>query len=360
MVIDLCFTFFISFAVLFLMRKVAREIGLVDKPSGRKLHTGNVPLVGGVSICITIVQYIYTHPDIINYTNLYMYCIVGLTTIGALDDRFDLSVKIRMLVQAVVSIAMIYFAKAELVTLGNILGFGDISLGYGYVGGMITIFAVIGCINAFNMVDGIDGLLGGLSVVTFAAIGILLSMSNEQSLSYLCLLLVVCMIPYIVMNLGLIGRERKVFMGDAGSMMIGFTVIWLLIGASQTPGNPMIRPVTALWLIALPLMDMTAIMIRRIKQGKSPFKPDREHLHHICQRLGCSPTQTLILICSIAAVFAVVGIIGEVFLIPEFLMFYSFIIMFAAYLIVLINYCKIINFFRRKLDLPEKEYSTSK
>jgi UDP-GlcNAc:undecaprenyl-phosphate GlcNAc-1-phosphate transferase len=149
-------------------------------------------------------------------------------------------------------------------------------------------------------------------------------------------------------------------MGDAGSMMIGFTVIWLLIGASQTPGNPMIRPVTALWLIALPLMDMVAIMIRRVKQGKSPFKPDREHLHHICQRLGCSPIQTLVLICAIAAAFAGIGIIGEIFAIPEFLMFYSFIAMFTAYLLVLINYCKIINFFRRKLDLPEKQYSASK
>ena len=360
MFLDLLFTFFIAFAVLFFMRKVARQVGLVDKPSGRKMHTGNIPLVGGVAICITIVQYIYSHPGMINHANLFMCCIAGLTIVGALDDRYDLSVKIRMLIQTLISIAMIYFAQAELVSLGDILGFGDISLGYGYVGGLITILAVIGCINAFNMVDGIDGLLGGLSVVTFGAIGILLSMANEQSLSYLCLLLVVSMIPYIVMNLGLIGRERKVFMGDAGSMMIGFTVIWLLIGASQTPGNPMIRPVTALWLIALPLMDMAAIMIRRVKQGKSPFKPDREHLHHICQRLGCSPTQTLILICSIASAFAGVGIIGEVFVIPEFLMFYSFIVIFAAYLVVLINYCKIINFFRRKLDLPEKQYSASK
>ncbi|MEI8654081.1 UDP-N-acetylglucosamine--undecaprenyl-phosphate N-acetylglucosaminephosphotransferase [Pseudoalteromonas sp. Hal273] len=344
MFIDLMLTFFIAFAVLFLMRKVAREVGLVDKPSGRKMHTGNIPLVGGVSICITIVQYIYSHPEMIKHANLYMICLVGLTAVGALDDRVDLSVKIRMFIQALISIAMIYFAKAELVTLGDILGFGDISLGYGYIGGLITILAVIGCINAFNMVDGIDGLLGGLSVVTFGAIGILLSMANEQSLSYLCLLLVVCMIPYIIMNLGLIGRERRVFMGDAGSMMIGFTVIWLLIGASQTEGNPMIRPVTALWLIALPLMDMAAIMIRRVKQGKSPFKPDREHLHHICQRLGCSPTQTLILICSIASVFAGIGVIGEVFLIPEFLMFYGFVILFTAYLLVLINYCTVMNF----------------
>ncbi|WP_076922940.1 UDP-N-acetylglucosamine--undecaprenyl-phosphate N-acetylglucosaminephosphotransferase [Pseudoalteromonas sp. SK20] len=358
MFIDLILTFFIAFAVLFLMRKVARKVGLVDKPSGRKMHTGNIPLVGGVAICINIVNYIYTHPGMINHANLFMLCICALTIVGALDDRFDLSVKIRMGVQALISFAMIHYSGVHLHTLGDMFGFGNIELGY--VGGVITIFAVIGCINAFNMVDGIDGLLGGLSIVTFASLGILLSLVGEQSLSYLCLLLVICMVPYIIMNLGLIGHKRKVFMGDAGSMMIGFTVIWLLIGASQTPGNAMIRPVTALWLIAVPLMDMTAIMIRRVKQGKSPFKPDREHLHHICQRLGCSPTQTLILICSVATVFAGVGVIGEIFVIPEFLMFYSFITLFGVYLLVLINYCRVINFIRRKLHLPEKEYSTGK
>lgn len=358
MFLDLLFTFFIAFAILFLMRKVARKVGLVDKPSGRKLHSGNIPLVGGIAICITIINYIYSHPSMIKHANLYMFCICGLTAVGALDDRFDLSVRIRMLVQALISISMIYFANAELHTLGNLLGFGAIKLGL--FGGLLTVFAVIGCINAFNMVDGIDGLLGGLSIVTFGSVGILLSLSGEQSLSYLCLLLVVCMVPYIVMNLGLVGRERKVFMGDAGSMMIGFTVIWLLIGASQTEGNSVIRPVTALWLIAVPLMDMVSIMIRRVKQGKSPFKPDRDHLHHICQRLGLSSLQTLGLICFIASVFASIGIAGEVLLVPEYIMFYGFIAVFIGYLVILVNHCKVINFCRRILNLPEKEYSTAK
>ncbi|KPV96909.1 UDP-N-acetylglucosamine--undecaprenyl-phosphate N-acetylglucosaminephosphotransferase [Pseudoalteromonas sp. P1-8] len=356
MFIDLFFTFFISFAFLFLMRKVARIIGLVDKPSGRKHHSGNVPLVGGISICITIIHYIYSHPGIINHANLFMVSIAILTLIGALDDRFDLSVKVRMGIQALVSFGMIYFAEAELTSLGNLFGFGEVQLGI--MGTLVTIIAVLGCINAFNMVDGIDGLLGGLSVVTFGSIGLLLSGVGEQSLSYLCLLLVVCMFPYILMNLGLIGRERKVFMGDAGSMLIGFTVIWLLIGASQNEGSPMIRPVTALWLIAVPLMDMVAIMIRRIKQGKSPFKPDREHLHHICQRLGFSSIQTLLFICTIAAIFASVGVIGEVFDFPEFIMLYGFMFVFIVYLVLLMNYCEIMNYVRKKLDLPKKSYSS--
>lgn len=350
MLIDLLLTFFVAFAILFFMRKVARKIGLVDKPSGRKVHSGNIPLVGGIAICITLVQYIYSHPNMINHGNLYMLCIVGLTAVGALDDKFDLSVKIRMLVQAAISFVMIYFANAQLVGLGDLLGFGNIHLSY--LGGLVTVLGVIGCINAFNMVDGIDGLLGGLSIVTFGSIGILLALSGEQSLSYLCLLLIVSVVPYILMNLGFVGRKRKVFMGDAGSMMIGFTVIWLLIGASQTPGNPIIRPVTALWLIALPLMDMVAIMFRRIKQKKSPFKPDREHLHHICQRIGCTPVQTLIIICFIAAIFAGIGIVGEVFNVPEFYMFYGFILLFVIYLLVLFNYRKIINAIRHKLNLP--------
>ena len=127
MFIDLLLTFFIAFAILFLMRKVARKVGLVDKPSGRKVHTGNIPLVGGVAICITIVNYIYTHPGMINHANLFMLSICGLTAVGALDDRFDLSVKVRMLVQALISFAMIYYADANLHTLGGMLSLIHIS-----------------------------------------------------------------------------------------------------------------------------------------------------------------------------------------------------------------------------------------
>ncbi|MFW1331741.1 undecaprenyl-phosphate alpha-N-acetylglucosaminyl 1-phosphate transferase, partial [Vibrio parahaemolyticus] len=196
-----------------------------------------------------------------------------------------MSFKIRMGVQAVLSIIMMKVAGIELHSLGDMFGLGQISLGW--LGTIVTIFAVIGAINAFNMVDGIDGLLGGLSIVTLGALAYLLQVDSQHGAAYLCIVIIIAMLPYIFMNLGILGRERKVFMGDAGSMMIGFTVIWLLLGVSQTgSAEPLMRPVTALWLIALPLMDMTAIMIRRVRRGDSPFKPDREHLHHIFQRLG--------------------------------------------------------------------------
>ncbi|CAI2305691.1 UDP-N-acetylglucosamine--undecaprenyl-phosphate N-acetylglucosaminephosphotransferase [Vibrio parahaemolyticus] len=356
MFIELSFIFFTSFATLFLMRKVAKKIGLVDKPNARKLHNGAVPLVGGISICLVLTQYLTYNPGTIEHSWLYLLCICILTIVGAIDDKTDLSFKVRLGVQAVLSVVMMKVAGLELSNLGDMFGIGQVSLGW--AGSLITIVAVIGAINAFNMVDGIDGLLGGLSIVTFGALALLLQVDSQHGLAYLCVVIVVAMLPYIFMNLGILGRERKVFMGDAGSMMIGFTVIWLLLGVSQTESSePLMRPVTALWLIAVPLMDMAAIMIRRIRRGDSPFKPDREHLHHIFQRLGLSPKQTLVAICTIATLYASIGVYSEINKVSETIMFFLFMACFVCYSIILSYIWKITSFIRSKLKRnSEKEY----
>ncbi|EKO3680651.1 UDP-N-acetylglucosamine--undecaprenyl-phosphate N-acetylglucosaminephosphotransferase [Vibrio metschnikovii] len=347
MILELSFLFFSSFCTLFLMRKIAKRIGLVDKPNARKLHEGVVPLVGGISITLVLAQFIVFKPDLIKYSEWYLASIVVLTLIGALDDKYDLSVRIRIAAQVLLSLMMMKVVGLELHYLGNILGFGVIDLGW--LGSIVTIFAVIGAINAFNMVDGIDGLLGGLSIVTFGALAILLNFDGHIGLAYLCAAIIVIMLPYIFMNLGILGRQRKVFMGDAGSMMIGFSVIWILLGVSQTSSQPLLRPVTALWLIAIPLMDMAAIMMRRIRRGHSPFKPDREHLHHICQRLGLSSRQTLMAICSLAALFAAFGIYGESRQFSEAFMFYSFMFCFILYSVVLSYIWRITSFIKKRL-----------
>jgi len=332
MFIELGFVFFFSLVTLFMMRKIAKEIGLVDKPNERKHHNGAIPLVGGITICISFMSFLFNHPDLLPNHYLFMVSIFILTLVGALDDKYDLSFKIRFVVQGGLSIAMMSIADIQLHTLGNMLGFGDISLGF--VGYFITVIAVVGAINAFNMVDGIDGLLGGLSMVTLGGLGFVLSVDGQSNLAYLCLVLIVIILPYVLFNLGLLGRERKVFMGDAGSMLIGFTVIWFLLLSSQQGGTPL-RPVTALWLIAVPLMDMAAIMIRRIRRGDSPFKPDREHLHHIFQRLGLNNTQILCAICAIAIAYAAFGIYAEIVNIPEWIMLVLFLVCFFIYQLLL-------------------------
>ncbi|MDV5172108.1 UDP-N-acetylglucosamine--undecaprenyl-phosphate N-acetylglucosaminephosphotransferase [Photobacterium rosenbergii] len=342
---DFFFVFFSSLTALFLLRKFAKRIGLVDKPNARKLHQGAVPLVGGIAICICLAQFLYYKPEILNDSGLFVFCITTLTIVGALDDKFDVDFKLRMLLQGALSICMIYFAGLELHTLGDLFGFGPINLGvFGY---LITVVAVIGAINAFNMVDGIDGLLGGLSIVTFGSLALILANERQTNLAYILTVIIVAIIPYILLNLGAFGRRRKVFMGDAGSMLIGFTVIWMLLLASQNGDKSPLRPVTALWLIGIPLMDMAAIMVRRIRRGDSPFKPDREHLHHIFQRFGLNSTQTLIVICTLASILAGIGILGEYLNISESIMFFGFFFLFLAYLYVLLNIWKVTSFLKR-------------
>jgi UDP-GlcNAc:undecaprenyl-phosphate GlcNAc-1-phosphate transferase len=134
-------------------------------------------------------------------------------------------------------------------------------------------------------------------------------------------------------------------MGDAGSMMIGLSVVWLLVLGSQN-GQPGFRPVTALWLIAIPLLDMFAVMHRRIRKGKSPLSADRDHLHHIFMRFGHSSNSALLIISIRATLFAGVGIAGEYFQIPESLMLLSFICLFMLYDYIFIHIWKILRIFR--------------
>ena len=329
MFIDLIFVFFFSLCMLYSLSKMAPALGLVDTPNLRKHHKGSIPLVGGIAVFVTLLFYFIQLPDMLAHAELFVVCTAVLVILGAIDDRFDMPVAPRLLVQAGITILVIANTHMQLDYVGNIFGFGDMH--FGPLAPIITILAVIGAINAFNMVDGIDGLLGGLAIISFTGMAIVLNLHALHNLAFVCLVVVAALVPYVMFNLGILGHKRKVFMGDAGSMMIGFVVIWFLLTMTQPDASATMRPVTALWLIALPLMDMSAIMFRRIKRGQSPFTPDRDHLHHICLNAGISKTGTLFVICGLAAVFACFGIIGEYFMLPESMMFISFLFTFAVY-----------------------------
>lgn len=326
---ELFIIFLFSLAFLFVARKVAKKVGLVDKPNYRKQHQGLIPLVGGISvfagICFTFLITDYQ----IAHSSLYLSCAGLLVFVGAMDDRFDISIKVRALVQALVAIVMMCFAGLILKDLGHIIGPWAMVLGpFSYP---ITLFAVWAAINAFNMVDGIDGLLGGLSSVTFGAMGIVMYMSGHMELALWCFSMIAATLPYILLNLGVFGPRYKVFMGDAGSTLIGFTAIWILLQSTQGVAAPM-TPVTALWLIAIPLMDMIAIMYRRLRKGMSPFSPDRQHIHHLIMRAGFSPRQAFVLITLAAAMLAAIGVIGEhLGFVPEWFMLILFLLAFLFY-----------------------------
>lgn len=312
-------------------------MGLVDKPNERKQHAGHIPLIGGISIFMAVLAAsLLWLPDTLEL-RMYLIASAMMVFIGVLDDKYDLRVRIRIIGQIIIASLMIYGVGGYVSNLGDIFGYGEIALGP--MGILFTYVSIIAVINAYNMMDGIDGLIGSLSINTFTAIAVLFIMSGQKEYLSYPLIIATAIMPYLMFNLGvfdkLLGEEtKKIFMGDAGSMFVGLSVIWLLTMGTQGE-QASFRPVTALWICAIPLMDMLAIVFRRHKKGKSPFKPDRDHLHHILQRAGYNPQQTLVLISAVAVLFSIIGLVGEYFNIAESIMLISFITLFFLYNLII-------------------------
>lgn len=326
-------TFLFAFLAIKFFNPIAIDIGLVDKPNERKQHSGHIPLIGGISIFLAVLAASLLWLP--NTLELRMYLIASamMVFIGVLDDKFDLRVRVRIIGQVIIASLMIYGVGGYISNLGNLFGFGNVMLGS--MGILFTYVAIIVVINAYNMIDGINGLIGSLSINTFASIAILFIMSGQTDYLSYPLILATAILPYLIFNLGmfdkLLGKDtKKIFMGDAGSMFVGLSVIWLLTMGTQGE-QASFRPVTALWICAIPLMDMLAIVVRRYRNGRSPFKPDRDHLHHILQRKGFNPKQTLVFISAIAVVLSTIGLAGEYFNIAESIMLFGFLVMFLLY-----------------------------
>ncbi|WP_143870058.1 UDP-N-acetylglucosamine--undecaprenyl-phosphate N-acetylglucosaminephosphotransferase [Catenovulum sediminis] len=335
----------ISFASVFILQPFAEKIGLVDKPNARKLHKGSIPLIGGIAFYIaTLTACLVAFPGD-KLITLFLISSAFVVFLGVLDDYHNLSVRSRIVSQILIASIMVYGAGKYIHNLGDLVGLGVIDIGI--AGTILTFIAVIGAINAFNMTDGIDGLAGSLALNTFASIGILFYLTEQGSLLALPVILVCAIIPYLAFNLSLVpGPVKKIFMGDAGSMFIGLSVIWLLTLGTQSDA-PAFRTVTALWIIGIPLMDMAAIIYRRVRKGQSAFLPDRDHLHHIFLRAGFSSRQSLAIIFSLSLLYSGFGIAGEIYQLPEWFMFVSFLAVFVLYCYALMHVWKLVRFVRR-------------
>jgi len=336
--------FFSSLLSIKLVKPVATRWELVDKPNERKQHSGNIPLIGGIATFLGVMISIFLWLPYSQQLNLYVIASALMVFIGALDDRYDLSVRVRIVAQILIASIMIFGAGIYIDSLGDVLGMGNVDI-YG-LGTVFTLVAVIGAINAFNMVDGIDGLIGGLAINSFASMAILFFVGGKPEIGVFPMIIVMAICPYLLFNLGILGNNfKKIFMGDAGSMFIGFSVIWLLVLGTQGE-TAVFRPVTALWLIAIPLMDMAAIMFRRIKKGSSPFKPDRDHLHHIFMRSGFSSKQALIILSLLGVLLSTIGVLGEIYSVPEWIMFTGFLCLFLIYSYLIQHIWKVVKFIR--------------
>ncbi len=333
------FTAFVIFATSFIslsvLRPLAIRLDLVDVPNQRKSHNGHIPLVGGISTLLGIWMLELLMPDLLMHQLEYTTFSTLLVFVGLLDDKLDISATKRLIVIAGVAAWLVLAEGIALTGLGNLTGSGEITLGLWSL--PFTIAAVIGCVTAFNMMDGIDGLLGVLAAVAIASLGCMFYLSGHTKASIFCVLFIIAMLPYVCFNLGLkVKSHLKVFMGDAGSFLVGFTIIWLLVFATQEmttshQSTRSMQPVTALWIVAIPLMDMALVMLRRIVKGRSPFTADRTHIHHVLIAYGIPSKIVLLAVSGMALLVALFGISLDIYQVADSTSFMLFLALFVGY-----------------------------
>jgi len=281
--------------------------GFVDHPGGRKQHARPVPLAGGPAIVLaTITTLVLSNPLIIPLG--FLLCGVGLATLGALDDKYDISPSVRLLSQFILVGAALWTDHLWIGSLGHVLGF-DLNLSW--LGLPLTILGIMGVINAMNMLDGVDGLASGVALIIVFFIDALALAGHDGPLLSISLTVTGAIIGFWAFNYRFKWRSRaRVFMGDSGTMFIGFALPYIALALAST--SPMWHsndwPALLLWLFALPIWDITSVIISRIRRGVSPFSAGRDHIHHRLMELGLSPRRTVHLIYSLALLGASFGI----------------------------------------------------
>jgi len=284
---------------------ISKPVGLLDYPDARKRHAFATPLVGGLSIFAGMLAGWLWLGQIQKFDDIVLATACVLVALGALDDRYGLRVSVRVVVQIAAILVVISSTGVYVHSLGVLHGY---ELKLGWLGIPFTVLAVIGLINAFNLMDGIDGLAGCLALVSTGAIALLMAPDMPAPLTIIVLLLAAALYPFLMANLGMLGRRAKVFLGDSGSVVLGYVIAWTLIALSQSSPRR-ISPGLVLWCVGLPVMDTLAVIYRRLKRGVSPFTSDRTHIHHLLMNAGSGPRRTLICLVAFAVVLPFVGVV---------------------------------------------------
>jgi len=318
--------FLLAVVLILVLEKAAPSIGLVDHPNARKLHDGGVPLIGGLAIftAFALTVLLIGQPEAHWSLLLGLAILVGL---GVLDDFVDLRAPVRLAVQVGAALFIVLPEGHLIEDLGNLFGNGDWELGVFAL--PFTLVFVVGLINAFNMLDGLDGLAGGVAASAFFWLAIGAALAGRADV--LPLVLLFSTLGFLVFNMRHPWQARaRVFMGDAGSTMLGAVIAVFIVSAATGPGR--LAPLPAwLFLCALPAIDTLSLIARRLIAGQSPMASDRRHLHHLILKAGLSERSTATLM--VLASFAIggVGVLGAVFGVPDGVMVLGLLLLVALH-----------------------------
>ena len=318
---------------------------LIDLPDNvRKFHLDPTPLVGGIGIYIGVIATFFIlnaltdlkAPGFEYSSFLIQYAVASFACliVFLLDDLYGLSAKLRLTIQSLICLGLILATDIHIEYLPNILFTGQISLGLLSV--PFTVFCCVGLMNAFNMIDGLNGLCAAIAVNAL----LLIYIDNQDSTGPV--VMIGSILGFLLYNLGFFGKKRTIFLGDNGSNFLGLTVAITCvyysddICSNHIGGNT--SGVTMLWLVAIPLWDCIRVILDRISTKRLPFSPGRDHFHHILLDQGLSANQILRAYIFVSFLIGVFGIVLErLYHDTPYVSFYCFVFFSFIYLILCTN-----------------------
>ena len=301
-----------SLAINSILRNFAKEKKLlVDIPDrSRKFHKRATPLTGGIGILLAVIISTEIYLDMYNlkgympeFSQKLYIASIPLLILFLIDDFKTLRPIHRLIIQVTLSLYVIFSTGIYLSNLGDLFGFGEIQLGI--LSMPFTIFCVVGIMNAFNMIDGINGLCAGSAMMALLFIGFYSGLMYDSVL----IIIIGSMMGFLIFNLRFFGKKRGVFLGDSGSNLIGFWVAWCAIYSSQN-SIYQVEAITMLWFVSIPLLDCIGLIFSRIIRGVSIASPGRDHIHHKLMQ-NYSPEGTLGIILLISLFTGFIGITLE-------------------------------------------------
>lgn len=340
-------------------RRLAIKHGFVDKPGGRKDHENLVPPIGGLVIfpIFLILSLATDTHGIKHYLNEYWPLLSSLLLIlitGAIDDRFDIRASIKFFIQFLAALIIVGLGDIKIESLGNLVGLGTLNFGWATI--PFTVFCVMLLINAMNMIDGIDGLAGGKSLIALLWISIACGLSGKvPSHEIIVMVLLIGTIGgFLYSNMrSPVCNKAKIFLGDSGAMALGLALSWFCIKYSQEPYH-IYYPITVAWILALPVIDNFALFTVRLSLHEHPFSADRRHLHHHFIDAGISPGRSTSILLATSCITGLIGYGGTRLDVPEYILTFSWVLLLAIHTYLKFHPEIFISFLSRFADKENK------
>jgi UDP-GlcNAc:undecaprenyl-phosphate GlcNAc-1-phosphate transferase len=319
----------ITAAAIPLLARAAGGWGLLAHPGPRKSHEAPVPAVGGLAMGAAFLA-AYAFTGLAASLSPLLAAAVAITLAGGvLDDRHELRSVPKFGFQVAAAALLAFSGDVLLTHLGYLMSPQLFTLGRWAI--PLTVFALVGVMNAINMADGLDGLAGAVALAACINFGAAASLAGHAPEFATICITTGAAAGFLYFNARSPWRARAaVFMGDTGSLLLGLLLGWFAVRLAMAE-HPALAPISAVWILALPVGDTVTLLLRRALRGRNPFHADRRHLHHILLALGLSSGQTVAALAVLSLALGAAGLAAEALQVPQYAMFYAYMTGLVAY-----------------------------